>query len=68
MSPNVVNLQKKAYKQLALKIHPDKNRDDPLAKERFQKIVEAYNILSNPEKKKIYDETGKLNALNRWKN
>jgi len=45
---------------LALKIHPDKNRDDPEAKEKFQKIVEAYNILSDPEKKKIYDETGTL--------
>ncbi|KAL4499944.1 hypothetical protein ABPG72_015293 [Tetrahymena utriculariae] len=49
---------KKAYKKLALKIHPDKNKDDPQAKEKFQKIVEAYNILSDPEKKKVYDETG----------
>ncbi|EGR33193.1 hypothetical protein IMG5_206853 [Ichthyophthirius multifiliis] len=49
---------KKAYKQLALKIHPDKNKDDPTAKEKFQKIVEAYNILSDPNKKKEYDETG----------
>lgn len=51
--------QKKGYKQLALKIHPDKNLNDPEAKEKFQKVIEAYKILSDPAKKKIYDETGK---------
>lgn len=44
---------------LALKFHPDKNPDTTEeARENFQKITKAYEILTNEEKKKLYDETG----------
>ncbi len=46
---------KKAYRKLAMTCHPDKNPDDPLAKEKFQAISEAYSILSDAEKKGKYD-------------
>mmetsp|Transcript_43205 Transcript_43205/g.101604 ORF Transcript_43205/g.101604 Transcript_43205/m.101604 type:complete len:379 (+) Transcript_43205:103-1239(+) len=50
----------KAYKKLALKHHPDKNPNDKeAAEQRFKKISEAYSVLSDPEKKKIYDQVGK---------
>ncbi len=42
---------KKAYRKLAMTCHPDKNPDDPNAKEKFQAISEAYSILSDEEKK-----------------
>ncbi|MEJ2520066.1 MAG: DnaJ C-terminal domain-containing protein [Desulfuromonadales bacterium] len=47
---------KKAYRKLALKYHPDKNPDDKQAEERFKQITEAYAVLSDPEKKKQYDQ------------
>lgn len=43
---------------MALKLHPDKNVGDEEARNKFLKIKEAYEILSNPEKRKLYDETG----------
>ncbi|MEJ2470464.1 MAG: DnaJ C-terminal domain-containing protein [Desulfuromonadales bacterium] len=49
---------KKAYRKLALKYHPDKNPDDKQAEERFKQITEAYAVLSDPEKKKQYDQFG----------
>lgn len=50
---------KKAYRQLARKLHPDTNPDDKNAKRRFQEINEANEVLSNPEKRKQYDQYGK---------
>ena len=50
---------KKSYMQLARKMHPDKNPDDPDAKLKFQKIGEAYQVLSNEEARARYDARGK---------
>ena len=49
---------KKAYRKLAVKWHPDKNPDNPEATENFQKISEAYATLSDPKKRKLYDQYG----------
>jgi molecular chaperone DnaJ len=49
---------KKAYRKLAIKYHPDKNPDDPKAEEMFKKAAEAYEVLSNPDKKAKYDQFG----------
>ena len=49
---------KKAFRKLAMKYHPDKNKDDKAAEEQFKKINEAYAVLSNGKKKKQYDMFG----------
>jgi molecular chaperone DnaJ len=49
---------KKAYRQLALKNHPDKNPGDPTAEKKFKEIAEAYEVLSDPERKQLYDRYG----------
>ena len=49
---------KKAYRKLALKFHPDKNPDDKSAEEKFKEAAEAYEVLSNAEKKGRYDQFG----------
>lgn len=49
---------KKAYRQMAIKYHPDKNPDDKTAEEKFKEAAEAYEVLSNPEKKQRYDQFG----------
>lgn len=49
---------KKAYKKLARKYHPDLNPDDPEAHRKFQEINEANEVLSDPEKRKKYDQYG----------
>ena len=49
---------KKAYRQLARQYHPDLHPDDPTAEEKFKEITEAYEVLSNSEKRQIYDQYG----------
>jgi curved DNA-binding protein len=49
---------KKVYRKLALKFHPDKNPGDKKAEEKFKEITEAYAVLSDPEKRRQYDQFG----------
>ncbi len=55
---------KKSYRKLAMKYHPDRNPDDKEAEDKFKQINEAYQALSNEEKRAIYDRYGK-EGLNR---
>ncbi len=49
---------KKAYRKLALKYHPDRNPDDPSAEEKFKELGEAYDVISDPNKRSAYDRMG----------
>jgi molecular chaperone DnaJ len=49
---------KKAYRKLAMKYHPDKNPGDKAAEDRFKELSEAYDVLTDAQKKKMYDQFG----------
>lgn len=53
-----LNQIKKAYRKLAKELHPDQNKEDPKAQEKFQDLAAAYEVLSDAEKRKIYDRHG----------
>ncbi|MCA9134042.1 MAG: J domain-containing protein, partial [Planctomycetales bacterium] len=48
----------KAYRKLARKYHPDLNPDDKAAQQKFKDIQQAYDVLNEPEKRKLYDQYG----------
>lgn len=50
---------KKAYRKLAMKYHPDRNPDDKSAEDKFKEAAEAYEVLSDAQKRQIYDSYGK---------
>ena len=54
---------KKAYRRLAKQYHPDANPDNPQAAERFKEISEAHATLSDPDKRKQYDNMRRLGAF-----
>ena len=56
---------KKAYRKMAIKYHPDKNPDNKEAEAKFKEAAEAYDVLSNPEKKQRYDQFGHAGMGNR---
>src|SRR5665213_1572725 len=49
---------KKAYRQMAIKFHPDKNPGDKASEDKFKEAAEAYEILSDPDKRSKYDQFG----------
>ena len=49
---------KRAYRKLAKKYHPDMNPGDKVAEQKFKEVTEAYNVLSDKEKRKLYDRFG----------
>jgi curved DNA-binding protein len=70
--PKTVNAKeiKKGYRKLAIKYHPDKNQENKESEEKFKEISEANEVLSNPEKRKQYDEVGEnwqTSTEKRWR-
>ncbi|EDO44765.1 predicted protein [Nematostella vectensis] len=58
------NQIKRAYRKLAMKLHPDKNKDDPKAQEKFHDIGAAYEVLADDDQRKIYDQRGEEGLKN----
>lgn len=58
---------KKSYRKLAQKFHPDRNKDNPAAEERFKRITAAYSALSDPNKRKLYDQYGEVGLRDGFK-
>jgi len=54
---------KKAYRKMALKWHPDRNQNNKAAEEKFKEVTEAFEVLSDPKKREIYDRFGEVRFL-----
>jgi molecular chaperone DnaJ len=59
---------KKAYRKLARQYHPDANREDPDAEEKFKEVAEAYDVLSDSQKRARYDQFGHMDGQGQWGN
>lgn len=55
---------KKAFRKLSLQYHPDKNKGNPEAEAKFKEISDAYDVLSDPEKRQVYDIDGEEGLKN----